>query len=567
MKKRSSKSKASLPGESGAETPHSKASGGAYAASGPTRSGHKKNLSGAKDTSYVNARNLEPASHGNSRVTPDFAAKPELPEHLSTSPLIKFRPYQWEPFSNRANGIEVWCWSRQIGKSFTLAAWAVDRLLTRPGRLVTILSNSQANGQELNMKVAEVCQLLGQAYEQLDLSEDANFEAMKLETHVTVAGKKGRIRVLAASPRTARGFSGDLILDEFAFHENSQAIWEAAEPIISSNPDFLCRIASTPNGKHNMFYRLCNDESVVLRKVPRSLAHQQGLKIYHPKTRAVITPDEARALAQDKRAYDQNYECVFADENMALLTYELISQAEDLMTGVVCRGEWSGEALLRICKSAIGPIFVGVDVGREHDLTVITVGEELENLVKVRGILELQGMRLPAQLERLKPVLSAPHFRKAKFDQTGLGIGLLEFAQEQFGRTRCEGVNFATTVPVTNRLALEGRKQETARVTEVMATEMVGQFEDKRVRIPVDQVLRESLRKPERIVTATGRVSIAATRDEAGHADHFWSLALMLYAARKNGGPFVYQPIGKPGGGPSWDDEDSGRIREKGVLC
>jgi len=62
--------------------------------------------------------------------------------------------------------------------------------------------------------------------------------------------------VLAANPRTARGFSGDLILDEFAFHENSQAIWEAAEPILSSNKDFLCRIASTGNGKHNLFYRL-----------------------------------------------------------------------------------------------------------------------------------------------------------------------------------------------------------------------------------------------------------------------------------------------------------------------
>jgi hypothetical protein len=175
---------------------------------------------------------------------------------VEQKPLIQFRPYQYEPFLNRSNGIEVWCWSRQIGKSYTLAAWAVDRLLTRPGRLVTILSNSQANGQELNLKVAEVCQKLGQAYEQLDLSEDANFESMKLETHITVNGQKGRIRVLAASPRTARGFSGDLILDEFAFHENSKAIWEAAEPIISSNPDFLCRIASTPNGKHNMFYRL-----------------------------------------------------------------------------------------------------------------------------------------------------------------------------------------------------------------------------------------------------------------------------------------------------------------------
>jgi hypothetical protein len=39
------------------------------------------------------------------------------------------------------------------------------------------------------------------------------------------------------------------------------------------------------------------------------------------------------------------------------------------------------------------------------------------------------------------------------------------------------------------------------------------------------------LRKPERVTTPGGRVSIAATRDEAGHADHFWSLALALEAA------------------------------------
>jgi phage FluMu gp28-like protein len=81
-------------------------------------------------------------------------------------------------------------------------------------------------------------------------------------------------------------------------------------------------------------------------------------------------------------------------------------------------------------------LFVGVDVGREKDFTVITVVEQVENLFKVRAMLELEGMRLPAQLERLKPVLSAPHFRKAKFDQTGLGIGLLEFAQENMGAAR-----------------------------------------------------------------------------------------------------------------------------------
>ena len=49
---------------------------------------------------------------------------------------------------------------------------------------------------------------------------------------------------------------GDLILDEFAFHENSNAIWEAAEPILAANREFLCRIASTGNGRHNLFYRM-----------------------------------------------------------------------------------------------------------------------------------------------------------------------------------------------------------------------------------------------------------------------------------------------------------------------
>lgn len=526
------------------------------------------------DGSYVNANTHNkpgPLPAGKPLGVSDaITAKPELPAHLDTSveqkPLINFRPYQWEPFRNRENGIEVWCWSRQIGKSYTLAAWAVDRLLTRPGRLVTILSNSKDNGIELNAKVAEVCDKLDKAYEQCDLSEDAKFESMKLETYIVVNGLKGRIKVLAASPRTARGFSGDLILDEFAFHENSPAIWEAAEPIISSNPDFLCRIASTPNGKHNMFYRLCNDPSVVLRKVPRSEAFQQGLKIYHPKTRQPITPDEARALAQDKRAYDQNYECKFADENMALLTYELIARSETEGVGVICRGEWSAAAIAKL-REIIGPVYVGVDVGRNRDLTVITVLEKVENVFKMRAMLELENMRLPDQKRRLKIVAEHPHFRKGKVDMTGLGVGLLEFAQDDFGRSRWEGVNFATTVPVTARLVAEGRKQETAKVTEVMATEMLGEFEDNRVRIIADVYLREDLRKPERIVTANGRVSIAATRDEAGHADRFWSLALGLYAAR-GGGSFAFSGAGKTGpSGGFAGDTDSRIERRGGVLC
>src|ERR1051325_1548817 len=284
-----------------------------------------------------------PPSNPPPPVPPLLAKNPQ--SEIRIPQLIHFRPFQLAAFLNRTDGIHIWLWARQTGKSFTLAAWAVDRLITNPGRLVTILSNSKSNGIELNRKCADIARLAGHAFEQADLSTDRRFETMNLETRITINGQTGRIKVLAANPRTARGFSGDLILDEFAFHEDAAAIWEAAEPILASNKDFLCRIASTPNGKHNMFYRLCTSSNIPVSRVTRTDAWLQGCPVFHPITRENITPDQARALAQNKRAYDQNYQCQFEDQNMALLTHELISAAERPNIPVICDQSWTPEAL------------------------------------------------------------------------------------------------------------------------------------------------------------------------------------------------------------------------------
>jgi len=64
---------------------------------------------------------------------------------------------------------------------------------------------------------------------------------MRLELRVKAQGKLGRIKVLAANPRTARGFSGDLILDEFAFHEDSAAILKRGYFAISCASVFVHR--------------------------------------------------------------------------------------------------------------------------------------------------------------------------------------------------------------------------------------------------------------------------------------------------------------------------------------
>jgi len=300
--------------------------------------------------------------------------------------LVTFRKYQERVFWDHETKTLIIHWSRQIGKSYTLAGWAVDRLLRKPGRLVTVLSNSRANGLEFVLKCQEVCRKLGQAMElesnhadldkRTDLSEDMKYDMMRGEVRITVDGQVGRILVLAANPRTARGFSGDLIMDEFAFHENSALIWEAAEPIISSNPDYLCRIASTGNGRRNMFYQLISEGRMPYYRVRRSDAWNAGeIKIYSAVTGKEITPAQARAEASDKRAYDQNYECMFADENTALLTQELINAAQ--REGIVIESQlWSDATIIRLAEKTIGDLFLGQDVGRNRDLSVQTVLEK-----------------------------------------------------------------------------------------------------------------------------------------------------------------------------------------------
>lgn len=457
--------------------------------------------------------------------------------------LIPLRTYQ-EPIFWSDAGLLTLHWSRQIGKSHTLAAWAVNRLLTRPGRLVTVLSNSRDNGAEFIRKCVEICRSLGIAVEEQDLSAGKLIENMRIECRIQVDGKWGRIKALAANPRTARGFSGDLILDEFAFHEKSEAIWDAAEPIISSHADFLCRVASTGNGRYNKFYQLAainpgaplsaggfatSAVGSPVSRVRRSEAWARGdLRIFDATTRAEITPEQARRQSLDKRSYDQNYECSFHEERMALLTLELIAAAErDESPGRIEDQGWTADTL-EYLRSLRGPLGIGIDVGRSRDLTSICVGEREGETLQVRALLRIADTRLPDQLRQIEPLLALPQFGRAEIDATGIGLGLAEFAQERVGGSRVGALNFASR---ERRRDAGGSPHpgDSALVTELMALDLLRAFEDRLIRIPCEPALRESLRKPERVQTASG-VRIAVERDQAGHADEFWSLALMVRA-------------------------------------
>ena len=467
---------------------------------------------------------------------------PAAPAAPLAGPMVPLRRYQAAVFWSDAKTL-IMHWSRQIGKSYTLAAWAIDRLILFPGRLVTVLSNSRDNGAEFVVKAREVCLRLGAAIETEDASASLSYDDMRFEIRITVGGKTGRIKVLAANPRTARGFSGDLILDEFAFHEDSRAIWEAAEPIISSNPDFLCRIASTGNGRQNMFYQLISDGRIPYHRTRRSDAWAAGeLTIYSAITGKAITPDQARAEASDKRAYDQNYECTFEDENSALLTHELISAAMRDTGWLPDHQAWSISSIARMHR-AEGVLHAGWDFARTRDLSVITVLESVGTTRRQIAELIMEGLPTPEQNRQASVLTQLRNFRRLEIDMTGSGTGAYDYAVEAHGEGLIGGVNFSSTEPVTARIQAEGRKAPTAKVTEIMATDLRGVFEDRTIEIFNDPALRDDLRKPEKIVSPGGRVSIAAARTPEGHADRFWALALAVRASYANAEPGTFRPM------------------------
>jgi phage FluMu gp28-like protein len=87
-----------------------------------------------------------------------------------------------------------------------------------------------------------------------------------------------------------------------------------------------------------------------------------------------------------------------------------------------------------------------------------------------------------------------------------------------------------------------------APVKSELAMPLVRLFQDKLVRIPADAEVREDLHKVRKIVTAAGNIRLDADRDEAGHADRFWALALAAHAADSTRVPLPPPRMFKPAG-------------------
>ena len=423
--------------------------------------------------------------------------------------IIKEVLYEYQRVDVLSNDRFRWnCWSRQTGKSFAKTLRRILRGVARKRNQIFLSAGDRQSG-ELMIKSRLHCENLKIAFDygehEAGVFDDAVFR--QREIHLKEAGI--RIIGLPANPNTARGFTGDVLLDEFAMHQNDRDIWAAMFPSIMRGRGEL-DVASTPKGKQNMFYELRGNEAYGRQVVTIEDAVRQGNEANIP---------ELRAALNDDMLWRQEFMCEFVDEATAFLTLDLIHSCED--------EDLRYELDLDELAAHKGDVVVGVDIGRYRDLTVIWAFEVNGLQLTSLGLIELQSTSFQEQFETLSQVVQCKCVRKCGIDSTGLGMQLAEQMVEKFGTYRVEGHTF------------------TANLKEAMAGKLRVKAEAGNLRIPAAKQLRDDLHSMEKSVTLDGHIRLRATRQAGSHADRFWAGALAVFVAADDVGPVEYE-MGPP---------------------
>ncbi len=410
--------------------------------------------------------------------------------NATPKPVVPLLPYQQADVESPMRF--VWsCWARQTGKSFTKSLRRILRGLMR-SRTQVFLSAGERQTRELMLKAQQHCQALKIASEFFDSQSFAPLEVKHLEIQLP---NRVRIIGLPANPQTVRGFTGDVLLDEFAMHTDDRDIWAAVLPSVLRE-DGEVDVASTPKGCLNMFAKLRDNDLFTHTTVTLPDAIEQGLQ---------VDAEAMRQSVADEEIYRQEFLCEFLDESTAFLTYRQIAGCEDPMLS--SEPDWS------FLTRYDGDLFVGVDIGRRRDLTVIWLLRREADQWITSGWIEMQNAPFRQQYAELTRVLSLPGVRRCCIDSGGLGMQLAEQAVGDFGEFRVE----ALTLTAALKSELAGRLRI--------------HVENGAIRIPVDERLRNDWHSIQKTVTTAGHIRLDAQRSEFGHADRFWAAALAVHAA------------------------------------
>ncbi len=426
-------------------------------------------------------------------------------------------PYQ-QAWRRDTSPLKLWEKSRRIGATYTEANDATMTRVTGERHWDYWFSSADESAA---YEFAEYCRFwhkVAGVVADYFTEEVEDKQTKRTATAFCVRFENGaRITAMSSSPRRFRSKGGDVCLDEFGYHDDPAAMWDAASPTATLGHSI--KVLSTHNGEGSEFHKFVQmgqrhaagtavkgDMPWRIHRVTIVEAIEQGLveQVVQP-LRPDITREqflaECRAKCRNEDQWQQEYMAVPSIDASAWLPYDLIEACEDLLAGDPSR--WGD-----------GPRYLGADVGENKDPSTIYFGEQVGDVLWVRERIKVRGLPL-AQFEAMVlERLNHPKTVRGCVDGTGLGTQIGQ-AAERTGKG--EAIKFS--LPIMDQ----------------MASPLRGKFEDRRVRVPAIREVREDLHSIRMTRTASGHPRFEAPRTEQGHADEFWALAMMCHAASNSG--------------------------------
>ncbi|RLF07823.1 MAG: hypothetical protein DRJ69_06785 [Thermoprotei archaeon] len=409
--------------------------------------------------------------------------------------ILRFAPtpYQRRFLQDQSKRILL-CWSRQSGKSTTIAVKAIHYALTHRKTLTLIVAPSLRQSMILSDKIQDHL---------ANLTSKQRRAWIQKQQRTQILFRNGsRIIALPCSENLLRGYTADVVItDEANFFEHDEDIFYSILMPMLATTDGTLIVSSTPWNKDSVFYRFYNDPSFSKHVVTWREAVEAGLM-----KQDFI--EQMRVLLPAER-FQREFEAKFVEDIDAWLPQSLIVKCIE-----------SSLEPYDFTDAPKGRFFAGVDFGKHQDYSVIAVVRRDEDTLRLVHIhrfpLETQYASVIGYLKSLCDRWRTVHAVYA--DITGVGEYICEDMRN--AGIPVEGITF------------------TVKAKEEMATVLREKMRRGEFKIPyiparsladIDIVSELNVERFE--LAPSGHIKFS--HPEGTHDDVFWAVCLAVYAAVK----------------------------------
>lgn len=396
-----------------------------------------------------------------------------------------FYQYQKEYYKDNSRFI-IYNKSRQIGIS-EIAVFKGLMNCLKNNTDVLFVSSSQRQSNLIMEKVEKYIDIINIDYK---AKTDNSYKLIvDSKTQKTFQNKKS-VYCLPSNPETIRSFSGDVVIDEFAFHREDKKIYSSLLPVITRGHDIT--IISTPLGRSNLFYEIYSNENSYKDY------KRYHTNIYEAKKQGFEVDIDSIRNNTDEETFRQEYLCEFVDEATSYFTYELLMK---------CVTEYDTDSLR-------GKTYIGIDVGRTNDLTAIAVITDMNGILFLKQLETLKNVEFDSQLNIIAEIIRDNSPESIYIDKGAIGMQLAETLEKMF--VNCLGVNFTSNYK--NELVTHTKKL----------------MEQGKIKFNENRNVINSFHKIKRTVSIRNNLSFDSVRDKTGHSDEAWAIMLSCYQIKKD---------------------------------